>query len=470
MPGQGILNVKIELPHPHPKQQGFVFCLAKRVIVCAGRRGGKTVGAAIKAAMAFTRGKRVLYAAPTGEQTGKFWYEVCNALEPLLVPQVIEANGKKVMVKPIFRKNEAEQFIERIGTEQRLKAKTAWNADTLRGDYADELILDEFQLMAEDTWGVVGAPMLLDNDGNATLIYTPPSLRASGLSKATDPRHAAKMFKAAQADTTGRWKAFHFTSHDNPHISREALSEVVKDMSREAYRKEIMAEDDDLETSWLVYSAFDELRRKVERFTIPPDWPIYTFHDFGGANPAALFVARAILHMHVKEPLPTLDIRQGDYIVWREYLPGAGRSAAQHVEEFKRITKGYTVMASVGGSHQEDEIRQGYRALGWPISEPKTRGVAQQVDKVIQLFESNRVFVFKDVYNYLEELMNCVWEAGPDGKKTDKIHDEARFHLSACARYGFSHPDFVAAAVVTRNLKPIETLHFAHHKPIWARR
>ena len=43
----------------------------------------------------------------------------------------------------------------------------------LRGDYADELILDEFQLMNEDIWDAVGAPMLLDNNGDASFhLYT----------------------------------------------------------------------------------------------------------------------------------------------------------------------------------------------------------------------------------------------------------------------------------------------------------
>ena len=48
----------------------------------------------------------------------------------------------------------------------------------LRGDYADELILDEFQLMNEEVWGVDGAPMLADNNGDAAF-YLYPALLAS---------------------------------------------------------------------------------------------------------------------------------------------------------------------------------------------------------------------------------------------------------------------------------------------------
>lgn len=205
---------------------------ARRKVIRAGRRGGKTTGMAIYAVEQFLAGRRVLYAAPTADQLGAFWRHVVRFLQ--------DAIDKKVFVK-----NETEHTIDLLGTEQRIRAKTAWNSDTLRGDYADVLILDEFQLMSEDTWNTVGAPMLLDNDGDAIFIYTPPSLHSRSTSKANDPQHAAKMYRKAQADTTGRWATFHFKSADNPHISADALAEITKDMTALAYRQEILAEDVD---------------------------------------------------------------------------------------------------------------------------------------------------------------------------------------------------------------------------------
>lgn len=222
----------VTLRKPHEKQKAFIDSPAKRKIIRAGRRGGKTVGIAIPAVTQFLAGHRVLYAAPTEDQIGSFWYEVKRALQ-----EPIDSG--------IFVKNETMHYIELPGTKQRIRAKTAFNADTLRGDYADELLLDEFQLMNEDAWAVVGAPMLLDNNGNATFIYTPPSLHNRSRTKATDPQHAAKLFKKAAADTSGRWEAFHFTSMDNPYISKEALEDITQDMSSLAYRMEILAEDVD---------------------------------------------------------------------------------------------------------------------------------------------------------------------------------------------------------------------------------
>jgi hypothetical protein len=224
------MELTIHLPAPHRKQIEFIRSAAKRKIVRAGRRGGKTVGGSILGVEKFLEQRRVLYAAPTSEQIGRFWKTVTRALaEPV---------DRKILYK-----NESEHIIEIPRTETRIRAKTAWNADTLRGDYADILILDEWQLMDEDAWESVGAPMLLDNNGDAVFIYTPPSLHSRSASKARDPQHAAKMFAKAQQDTTGRWQSFHFTSHENPYINKDALSEITKDMTRLSYRMEIMAED-----------------------------------------------------------------------------------------------------------------------------------------------------------------------------------------------------------------------------------
>ena len=226
---------KIRLPILHEKQQLIRKSPAKRKIIRAGRRGGKTIVAADLACEGLLDGRRVLYGAPTSDQLQAFWFAVCKYMaEPV-------ASG-------VLKKNETEHIIEVPGSKSRIRGKTAWNADTLRGDSADLLILDEFQLMNEDTWGVVGAPMLLDNNGDAVFIYTPPSLHSRSASKATDPRHAAKLWASAEASIkagSDRWGTFHFASHENPYISKDALSEITSDMTALAYRMEILAEDID---------------------------------------------------------------------------------------------------------------------------------------------------------------------------------------------------------------------------------
>jgi len=423
---------------------------SNKVISYCGMRthnSGKTFGVSIKAALAFlgicwnclgegcnecdhtgkTGQKRVLYAAPTSEQTNMFWYEVVEFLRP-----GIEAGA--------FKKDETDQTIEVIGTNIILKAKTAWNANTLRGGNWDVLILEEFQLMNEDTWTDVGAPMLLLTDGIAIFIFTPPSLKSEGVSKAKDPRHASKLFKKALLDETGRWETFHATSLDNPALSREALSEIIGDMSADSYRREIMAEDDEIETSWLVYGTFDETLCKIKRFIIPDTWPVYTGHDFGTANPAALFVAQVRLPLPPNVP-PYL--RYGDYVAFSEYCPGAGFSAQQHIDKYRDIlgknddgSPRLKLSRAVGGNvTTEEETRQLYRRMGWYIEAPSITRVNLQVDRALAIIEQNQFYIFEDLHQLLMQLANCMWVLDEDNKPTNKIKDEARYHALSCLRY-----------------------------------
>lgn len=211
------MELTIKLPQPHPKQADIRASDAKRKVICSGRRGGKTTVAATVSVEKALDGKRVLFAAPTEDQIDMFWTTCKRSLDEPLQAGVIY-------------KNETKHILEWPGGP-RIRAKTAWNADTLRGDYADLLILEEFAMMDSNAWDEVGSPMLLDNDGDAWFISTPKRRN-----------HFFKMYQKAIGDTSNRWQAWHFTSFDNPYLSQAALDDITQDMTENAYRQEIMAE------------------------------------------------------------------------------------------------------------------------------------------------------------------------------------------------------------------------------------
>jgi phage terminase large subunit-like protein len=244
-------SIRVKIPQPHPKQAQFVNSTAKRIVVKAGRRGGKTKGFAIRATKRFLKGRRQIYAAPTAKQLRRFWTVVCRALRPL-----IDAG--------VLTKNETEHIIEFPGTDISIQAQTAWNPATLRGDWCHDLYLDEFQLMAESTWDSAGAPLLADVDGDAVFGFTPPSLHSEGVTKADDPHHASKFYKKAKTDTTGRYATFHFSSYDNPHISATAIRELAQDMTAISYRIEILAEDVDQAPGALWNRDLLEANRRIK--------------------------------------------------------------------------------------------------------------------------------------------------------------------------------------------------------------
>lgn len=233
-------DVRIRLPIPFAEQRRMKESKAKRKVVCAGRRGGKTTNVAAIAVEAMLAGYRVLEAAPTADQTNAFWEACCKALrEPIAAGVVYKNESERILrlpstplvggtkISPVLRKH---LDINQIPSQPRIRAKTAWDADSLRGDYADLLLLDEFSIMKPDVWTEVGAPMLLDNNGNAIFIFTPKRMN-----------HAHRLYTRAMSDKSGRWEAFHFTSLANPYLSKEALAEITADMTEENYKQEILA-------------------------------------------------------------------------------------------------------------------------------------------------------------------------------------------------------------------------------------
>jgi hypothetical protein len=62
------LEYSAHLRKPHPMQERFLNSTAKRIVIRAGRRGGKTTGMGIRAVRSFLEGRRILYAAPTEPQ------------------------------------------------------------------------------------------------------------------------------------------------------------------------------------------------------------------------------------------------------------------------------------------------------------------------------------------------------------------------------------------------------------------
>jgi hypothetical protein len=232
--------------------------------------------------------------------------------------------------------------------------------------------------------------------------------------------------------------------------------EVWKSIDRPGYPLERYAEEKRKLPSWrfammydgkfenpsgLIYQAFDERICMIERFPIPGEWLVYSGHDFGGANPAAVFYAQ--------------DPATGNFFLFAEYLPGSGRSTYEHVQEFKRITAGHNTLKRVGGSHQEDEIRQGYSSHGWIICEPKIHSVESQIDRIIGMHRLNKIFIFRDMRNYLDEKRSFARNLDEQGKVTERIENEDRFHLMAAERYILS--DFrPETAVATASPIPID--------------
>ena len=204
------------LPRLHPLQRAIVDSPAKRKVVCAGRRSGKTTLAAYMAVTWLLNGKRVLLSSTSQDQADVFWEYVTDWLAPLLGT-------------PYLYKHEVKRLL-RLGAGQ-IWVKTGRNPDALRGGMADLLVLDECAYLDANAWRKVGAPMLADTDGTAVFISTPARRN-----------WFFELYQQAQQSSDGRWQAWHFTTLANPYLAPDALAALTADMTQDDYAQEIEAQ------------------------------------------------------------------------------------------------------------------------------------------------------------------------------------------------------------------------------------
>jgi hypothetical protein len=191
-----------------------------------------------------------------------------------------------------------------------------------------------------------------------------------------------------------------------------------------------------LRPAGLVYDSFDPTVDKIDRFPIPKTWLVYSGHDFGSANPAAIFYA--------------VDPATAIVYAWQEYLPGQGRSTYEHVEEFKKITAGYTVIDRIGGNQNSEEgWRNDFTSQGWPIRAPSPdmKEPRVQFQRVYGMHKQHRLKVFSDLYKYLDQKTSFSYKLNEKYEPTEDYEDEASQHLLRAESYVLSsfRPETVQA-------------------------
>lgn len=220
---------------PHPQQEKIIRSKARFKVIRAGRKGGKTAlevesicyKAIVSASKlnltktAFPSGRKVLYVAPTQSQARNI---VWGALKARL--HGVGTSNEQTLQMKVPNEDGEETTIFVGGWE---------NRDNYRG------LTDVVHITFDETdtlrnffvgWMEIFRPMFLDTGGTADFVGTP---------KKENPnlRRLEKDFYEK-----GNTEVFHFTSKDNPHLSRAELDATEQDYKndREAYKQEILAE------------------------------------------------------------------------------------------------------------------------------------------------------------------------------------------------------------------------------------
>lgn len=184
-------------------------------VVAAGRRCGKSRLAAwmlILNALQTEKG-HVFYVAPTQGQARDIMWGV---LLELAHPIVSGSHVNNMQIKLI---NGAT-----------ISLKGADRPDTMRGVSLKFLVMDEYADMKPQVWEEVLRPALADQKGGCLFIGTPKGRN-----------HFYELYKYAELEGDETYKAWHFTSYDNPLLDPKEIDTAKKSMSSYAFRQEFMA-------------------------------------------------------------------------------------------------------------------------------------------------------------------------------------------------------------------------------------
>mgnify|MGYP000719228979 FL=1 len=206
------MDLEIELL---PWQQDVWADETRFKIVAAGRRTGKSRLAAwmlIVNALQADRG-HVFYVAPTqGQARDIMWQTLLELGHPVIA-------GSHINNLQIKLVNGAT-----------ISLKGADRPETMRGVSLKFLVLDEYADMKPDVFEQILRPALADQKGCAMFIGTPMGRN-----------HFYELYKYAELDDDETYKAWHFTSYDNPLLDKDEIDIAKRSMSSYAFRQEFMA-------------------------------------------------------------------------------------------------------------------------------------------------------------------------------------------------------------------------------------
>jgi len=170
----------------------------------------------------------------------------------------------------------------------------------------------------------------------------------------------------------------------------------------------------------LVYDAFKPDMCIIPRFAIPETWARYFGMDFGRVNTAALWYA--------------MEPETGFLYLYRTYKAKA--SQVEHAIKLRELSRGESIRRSVGGNLQEENTREGYTNAGWRIAEPKlSNDKWERIRRVNSLHAQNKIYVFSDLNEYIDEKLSFSYEVDKEDEITEKIHNEAAFHFMSAEGY-----------------------------------
>jgi PBSX family phage terminase large subunit len=359
-------------------------------VICCGRRWGKTTLAIeeIKG-RALAKASKIAYISPTYQQSRDIAWEM---LKHELQPIILNINESRLELK--VRSLKGESIISLRG----------WEAiETLRGQAFDMLVIDEVASMRNfwTGWQEVLRATLTDTKGDAIFISTPKGFN-----------HFYTLYEKEKSDKD--YKSFHFTSYDNPHISKEEIDKAKTELDENQFAQEYMA--DFRKVEGLVYNLTDDLIIEPLDINIKTDTRIMGI-DWGFRNPAALSI------FYLKDKVWTLNDE------WKL----AGRTTAEIIQVIQNKIKEHKINNTYPDPAEPDRIEECRRA-GIPVMEAN-KDIKAGISMVQNLIREKRLKVSKNCVYAIEEFNTYQYPEGVDGKPLKDVPDKLNDHLMDSIRY-----------------------------------
>lgn len=134
--------------------------------------------------------------------------------------------------QPVIKAIHVNDAVVTLINGQRIRFRGADRPQSLRGAKLADVVLDEYADMKPEVWDEVLEPATADLDGTVTFIGSP-----------TGRNHFYDLYRHVELHDDPEWSAWHFTTYDNPMISRARIEKAKNDPKKSsfAFRQEYMA-------------------------------------------------------------------------------------------------------------------------------------------------------------------------------------------------------------------------------------
>jgi PBSX family phage terminase large subunit len=368
-----------------------------RVVNC-GRRWGKTTLAILEmvAQGVYKDDCRICYIAPTIQQARDIaWNELKKVCEPIVVKSK-EAPSLEIIINT---KNGKQSTIWLRGWE---------NIETLRGQKFDFIVIDEIASMRNfwPNWQEVIRPTLTDTKGEVLFISTPKGFN-----------HFYDLYNFDDED----YKAFHFTTYDNPHMPVEEIDKAKKELPENRFAQEYMA--DFRKSEGLVYKEFNRDLHLFDEVIEKEGKEYLGAIDFGFTNPCA------ILHI--------LYGGDANYWVIDEFYK-TGRTEEQIGEYVK--TCGFNEVYPDPESPSAIEVLNSKGINVRDVIKGKD-SIKSGIDAVRALLKANRLHIHKNCKNLIQEFETYTYPEKKPNNNEPELPIKENDHALDALRYLIANHD-----------------------------